>query len=281
MRGCDIGVQGHDGRVVGDVVVLFDAVDQALDRHIRTVFLQLGQNLRDETGPVFNALAAVLILTGVVEAGEEMRRHIESRAVELDDLEAHTVEAFGDLNHPGLSGVDLLHRHLVLAHAETGNLIAEDRAVLRAALDQLVQVLQGLRVILAALGDLKEVDRLDENQLHTALGEVEVILEQFVGLAGQVSRGTGRGFYHAVIQADVSDLEGGEQRLEFQISGAVFRLVQLRIEIGLGDLVQRLEGFRWGQGFPFRRRRSRKARKYAHRANADRTGRDPFEEVSA
>ena len=56
-----------------------------------------------------------------------MRRHIESRTVELDDLESDTVKALGDLNHPGLSGVDLLHRHFVLSHAETGNLIAEDR----------------------------------------------------------------------------------------------------------------------------------------------------------
>ena len=208
MRGRDIGVQGHDGRVVRDVVVFLNAVDQALDRHIRTVCLQLGQNLRDKAGPIFDALSAVLVLTGVVEPGEEMRRHIESRTVELDDLESDTVKALGDLNHPGLSGVDLLHRHFVLSHAEAGNLIAEDRAVLCAAFDELVQILQGFRVILPALRDFEEVDRFDENQLHTALGEIEIILEQFVGLAGEVSRGAGRGFHHAVIQADIPDLEG-------------------------------------------------------------------------
>ena len=281
MRRCDIRIQGHDGRVVGDVVVFLNTVDQALDCHIRTVGLQLGQDLRDKTGPVFNALAAVLILTGVVEAGEEVRRHIESRTVELDDLEPDPIEAFGDLNHPGLSGVDLLHRHLVLSHAEAGNLIAEDRAVFRAAFYQLIQILQGFRVILSALRNFQEVDCFDKDQLHTALGKVEIILEQFVGLAGQVSRGTGRGFHHAVIQADVSDLEGGEQRLELQIGGTEFRLIKLRIEIGLWDLVQGFEGFRRGKGFPFCRSRRREARKHAHRAYADRTGRDSFQEISA
>ena len=67
MRCGNIRVKGHDRRVVRDVVVLLDAVDQALDGQIRTVCLQLFQNLGHKACPVLNALSAVLVFARIVE----------------------------------------------------------------------------------------------------------------------------------------------------------------------------------------------------------------------
>ena len=230
-------VQGHEGGVVGDVVVFLNAVDEDLDVEVLAAFrLDLLDPLGHEAGAVFQRVDAVLVGAGVVEAGEKMLAHVEARGVHLDGLEAHLLHALGDGDAPVLDGVDVVHGHLVLAHAELGPLVAQARAVLAALLHQLLAEGQGLGGHLAAVhGRLQGRDALDVDHLHAALGEVHVVLQQLVGEAGQIAGGAGGGLDHAVAELNRADLQRGKEGGEFLVAGAI--VAALGIEVGGGDHV--------------------------------------------
>ena len=283
VRGRDVGVQRHDGRVVGDVVVLFDAVDQTLDGHVGAVLFELLQNFGDKAGAVFNALSAVFVLARVVEAGKEVCRHVEACAVELDHLEADVIKAFGNLDHTGLLGMDVVDGHLVLAHAETGDLIAEDGTVFGTAVYQLLDIRKGIRIVFAAFRHFQPADRLNKDQFDAALGKIEIIAEKLVRHTGKIGRRAGGGFYHAVVQLDIPDLEGGKQRFEFHVGCSELGPVQLGVEVSLGNLVEDLDRLFGGDGRVVSKSCGRTGDRLqsSHCADADSTGGDAFQKVSA
>ena len=177
MRSCHIGIERHDGRVIGNVIVLFNAVDQDLECHIRALFLDFRNDFCREAGTVFDTLSTVFILTSVMVTRQEVCRHIEAGAVQLDDFESNVMETFCNLNKSSLFGMDLINRHLILANAKSVHLITQNSTVFSALCYELIDEFQRCLVIFAAFRDFERIDSLNKDEFDAALSDVNVVLK--------------------------------------------------------------------------------------------------------
>ena len=80
-------VEVHERRVVGEVVVFLDAIDEHLhDEVVAASSLDLRDALGDEAGAILQAADAVLVGARVVEAREEVLADVEAGRVDFERL---------------------------------------------------------------------------------------------------------------------------------------------------------------------------------------------------
>ena len=234
-------VGGHERGAVVEVVVVLDAVDEDLhDEVVTGGRLDLLDALAHPARTVLGRGEAVLVGASVVEAREELLALVEAGGVDLDALEAHLLELGGVRSGDVLHGLDLLDGHGVLGHAraEEGPLIAQVRAVLGAGLHEALAEVESVGAEGAVLAQSEGL-ALDPDHLDAALGEVDVVVKQLVGVTGQVGGRTGGRLHHAVRQLDVAQLPGGEQRGEVGLGAepvAVLGVDGSRVEKLVGSL---------------------------------------------
>ena len=201
-RCCYGVVQRHQRRVVGDVVVFFNRIDQNLNVEIITAgLLDLGDAFGDETGAVFQCGAAIFISTGIVKAGQEMLAHVEAGGIDFKRFKAQLLHAFGDLSTAVFNRLNLFCSHLVFPSTKLSPLIAQAGSVFRTFFDQLFAESQGFSTVAAAISrNFQCCDAFNIDHLHAALSEVDIILKQFIRQSGQVSCRTSGRFHHAVAE---------------------------------------------------------------------------------
>ena len=186
-------VERHERRVVGDIVILLNAVNQNLNVEVLSdFFFDSLDPFRDKPGTIFNAADAVFVLSGIINPGEEVLAHVEAGGIHFNCFEAHLLEILCNGNAAGLDGMDIIHRHVIFAAAELGPLIAEAGAVLPAFFRKLLAECDGLfRHGAAVCRGFESSDALHPDHLDAALGEIYIILQQLVCQAFQIACGAG------------------------------------------------------------------------------------------
>ena len=277
---------GEQGAVADVHVVLFDDVDEDLDREVRAAFLlDAADDLSNKAGAVFEALRAVLVVTMVSHAGEERLADVVAGGVDFHRVKADALEIHGSGDKVVLQVLDLFAGQMLgagrlvlrsgrrvkaaelLAHA--GELVAHVAARIVHSLDELGQRL-GRRILLAGVEimriQLQEVFHPDH--FHAALGERLVVGDElFLGAHGVRA---GSGLHHAVIELQAAELPAGEDRSHVGILAAV--IVILRVELGHRLLRGQL---RLSLGLHLN------ARRQANRSQAHRAGGGALQKVSA
>ncbi len=231
-----VAIQIHERGVVGEVVALLGQVDEHLHGEIVTAGgLDLLDALHHEAGAVLDAAGAVLVVAIVVEAGEELLALIEAGGIDFHGLEAHGLQLGGQGGTGGLDALDGLHGQFRGGHAERRPLEADVGTVGFQLVGQIGEEGNGFFGHRAAVGGHGEGLALHPDHSCAALGEVHVVLAQLVGVAGQVGSAAGGALHHAVLDLEVAELPGREQRGE--IGGACAVVVVLGVHKGLVDHV--------------------------------------------
>ena len=226
-------VEVHERRVVGEVVVFLDAIDEHLhDEVVAASSLDLRDALGDEAGAILQAADAVLVGARVVEAREEVLADVEAGRVDFERLEAHALDGLRKADADILDLHDVVDRKLGHIAAHVRPLQAERRAVLRALVDQTLAEVSRIGRGLVP-GDKGSQFALDPDELDAALRHIDVVLEEFLGEAGQIRRRSGGGLDHAMARLDGADLDRREERAE--IRGVLAVIGILRVDVRCRD----------------------------------------------
>ena len=226
--------RGHHG-VVADVgVVRLDAVHENLhDEVVPAGRLDLLHQLHHVAGTVLQRLRAIIVFAHVLDARQERLADIEAGGIDLERLEPIPLDGLAYVDDAVLERMDLFDRHFVCAlRRERIVLVAEVRAVLLAVLHQLFRELGRLRRVLSRHGG-QLVHHFEPDHLYAALGEVHVVVVQFLREPREVAGRPGSRLHHTVAELYAAKLPRREQRAE--IRGVLPVLVVLRIERGGSD----------------------------------------------